>query len=165
MDVSNSAGNMQRLIKQLEKDFPAISFARADVFSWSPSDKTIFFVQGTKKGAWSLLHEMGHMLRAHISYDSDVELLHMEIEAWETAKQLAIKYGHDIDKDHIEQCIDSYRDWLHQRSTCIVCSQIGLEQVDGRYLCINCSHTWRVGHDRFCRVYRKKIEPRMSEAL
>lgn len=156
---------MHKLIEQLKADFPDISFVEAEMFSWSPREKTVYFAQETKNGAWSLLHEAGHMLRQHSTYDSDIALLQMELEAWAAAKELARRHGRRIDEDHIEQCVDSYRDWLHQRSQCTVCSQAGLEQSSGNYKCINCGHKWTVGHDRFCRVYRKKIEPLFRETL
>ncbi len=149
---------MRALLELLRADFPAISFVEAPAFSWSSQERTIFFTDSTEHASWSLLHEMGHMLANHNSYDSDIELLQMEAEAWQAAKQVARKYNHAIDDDHIEQCLDSYRDWLHQRSTCTVCAQAGLERNTGCYQCINCGHGWQVGHDRFCRVYRKKTE-------
>lgn len=156
---------MQKLIEQLVLDFPDISFVEADIFSWSPKDNTVFYAQGTKHGAWSLLHEAGHMIKKHSTYESDIELLQMELEAWEAAKELAKRHSRSIDEEHIEHCIDSYRDWLHQRSKCTACLQAGLQQASGQYKCINCGHRWSVGHDRFCRVYRKKIEPLMQGAL
>ncbi len=153
---------MQKLIDLLRSDFSALSFVEAETFSWSPQDKVIYFNRAAKHAAWSLLHEAGHMMCQHNSYDSDIELLRMEIEAWQAAKELATKYHRKIDDGHIEQCLDSYRDWLHQRSKCTVCDQAGLEQDTGQYQCVNCGHSWQVGHDRFCRVYRKKTEPQVA---
>lgn len=156
---------MKQLLKQLKTDFPDIAFVKAEMFSWSAKEKTVFFIPETKNGAWSLLHEAGHMYEQHSTYMSDIELLRMEIEAWQAAKKLAARYGYKIDEDHIEHCLDSYRDWLYQRSKCTRCLQAGLEQSTGQYRCINCGHRWEVGHDRFCRIYRKKIEPLLQGAL
>ncbi len=156
---------LRPLLDQLQKDFPDINFVEADIFSWSPQDKTVCYAPKSENDIWSLLHETGHMLSLHSAYNSDIALLQMETEAWQTAKELAGTYGHNIDEEHIEQCIDSYRDWLHERSKCTVCAQAGLEQSSGQYKCINCGHQWKVGHDRFCRVYRKKTEPSVRKVL
>jgi hypothetical protein len=104
--------------------------------------------------AWSLLHEVGHALLDHQSYDSDLELVEMESLAWQKAKEVGVAYGHTIDEDHIQDCIDTYRDWLHQRSACPNCDNRSLQQDARHYKCFNCGQTWAVSASRFCRPYR-----------
>jgi hypothetical protein len=58
-----------------------------------------------------------------------------------------------IDEEHIQNCLDTYRDWLHKRSTCPRCDSHGL-QTSEQYKCYNCRAVWRVGNERFCRAYR-----------
>lgn len=99
------------------------------------------------------------MLLGHRTYQSDFELLKMEVLAWQKAKSLARRYDVSIRQEHIERCLDSYRDWLHARSKCRSCEQAGIEKTPGKYQCLNCSFSWKVTPERFCRVYRKKIEP------
>lgn len=146
-----------KILESLRRDFTDIKFVPADKFKWAPEDKTIYYSRDKQNGDWSLLHEAGHMLCGHESYLDDLGLLRMEVEAWEKAKELAIKYNHSINEEHIQQCLDTYRDWIYKRSTCPNCSQAGAEKSTGQYACINCNHRWQVSSERFCRTYRKTV--------
>lgn len=145
------------IIDKLKTDFSKIRFVSSDRFQWSPEEKIIYFVKEAENGDWSLLHEAGHMLCKHINYSNDLGLLRMEVEAWEKARNLANKYDHRIDEEHIDRCLDTYRDWIHKRSSCPKCGQAGIEKTTGNYQCINCRHGWKVSRERFCRIYRKTV--------
>ena len=155
--VDNSTLN--NLLKSLRNDYPEVRWKKSERFSWDPSQKTIYYDPSGQDPKWSLLHEAGHMSKQHNTYRNDLNLLKMEVEAWDEAKHLATVYGETIDQDHIEDCLDSYRDWLYKRSQCPKCSQNGIEQSSGNYRCINCRHQWTVTENRFCRVYRKSKTP------
>lgn len=149
---------MKQLIDTLSAQFPALSFVPGATFTWSPKHKQIVYRETAEGEAakWSLLHEVGHALLKHEDFDSDFDLLVMEMEAWERAKLLAKDFGITIDADHIEDCLDTYRDWLYQRSTCPTCTSSSL-QVDKRtYACFNCDMEWQVSSSRHCRPYRRK---------
>ena len=118
---------------------------------------SFFLMTKTDNSEWSLLHEIGHVLCEHKIYSSDVGLLKMEVQAWQKARKLANKYAINIDEEHIEKCLDSYRDWLYRRSSCPKCSQAGIEKSLGIYLCVNCKNQWKVTAEKFCRVYRKTV--------
>lgn len=145
------------LVGRLKEDFSDIKFVPSNRFQWSPEEKIIYFADDSSDAEWSLLHEAGHMLRNHIDYSRDLGLLRMEVEAWESARQLALKYKHQIDEEHIEKCLDTYRDWIYKRSSCPNCTQAGIEMSTGKYRCINCNHLWNVSRERFCRTYRKTV--------
>lgn len=148
------------VINDISADFPDIGFVKSAGFKWDPKSKEIHYSPiSSEADIWSLFHELGHMLLDHAGYKYDFELLKMEVLAWQKAKETAKKYGFNISQEHVEKCIDSYRDWLHERSKCRKCDQSGLEKDSGIYSCFNCSFTWKVTPARFCRVYRKKIEP------
>ncbi len=147
------------LAQKLRKDFPSIHFEESDESKWAPETKTVYFDTKRPHADWSLLHETGHMLAEHTNYSTDIELLQMELEAWQKAQEISAKYDIKISKDHIEDCLDSYRDWLYKRSLCPTCSQTGIEKTSGTYSCINCAATWQVTRERFCRVYRKTKTP------
>ena len=164
MDVMNSptntvkvASNFARLLEKVSRDFPKIEFKLSDTFCWSDEDQSICYDPDAEHAIWSLLHELGHMHYKHDRYTTDVMLVRMEVEAWEKAKELGSHYDHAIDEDHIQDCIDSYRNWQHRRSTCPECEQTGIEKTSGTYLCINCRTTWKVTANRFCRVYRQRL--------
>jgi hypothetical protein len=148
---------MQQVLRKLQKQFPELQFSPGDQFCWSPETAEIFYATqpvGTE-AVWSLLHETGHALLEHKSYQADFELLRLEVDAWEQARALAIDHGISIDEDHIQDCLDTYRDWLYKRSICPTCRTKCLQEDNHSYYhCFNCHTSWRVTSSRFCRAYR-----------
>jgi NADH pyrophosphatase NudC (nudix superfamily) len=150
---------MQELIDTLAAKFPKLRFTPGQQFYWSPETGEIFYEAKArgKQATWSLLHETGHALSGHISYQADFELLRLEIDAWERARQIAAELGVTIDEDHIQNSLDTYRDWLHKRSICPSCGTKCLQQGDFvHYRCFNCHIVWKVTASRFCRAYRRR---------
>jgi hypothetical protein len=147
--------DFDRLLQQVSRDFPSVRFRQSDTFRWSAEAKAVYYAPQADYAGWSLLHELGHVIAEHNSYRSDARLIRLEVEAWDTAVKLAADYGFAIDPDHIQDSLDSYRNWQYKRSICPVCALSGVEQADGRYHCVNCRHKWRVTTNRFCRVYRR----------
>jgi len=145
------------LLKKLQKDFPDITFVSGEKFYWSPKDQTVYYDQSKKDDAavWALIHELCHGVLGHKTYKTDFELLKLEVSAWDKAKEVATNYKIAIDEDHVQDCLDTYRDWLHARSKCPACGEHGLQDNKGKYECINCHATWNVSSERFCRPYRR----------
>lgn len=151
---------MKQLINKLQVSFPDIRFKQADTFYWSPEKQTVFYVSqpgNSENNSWTLLHETAHGVLKHITYDSDIQLLQMESEAWERAQKLAKQFDIEISHDYIEDCLDSYRDWLHLRSTCPECDMRSLQKDSTHYQCYNCKHIWKVSESRMCRPYRLSV--------
>ena len=147
---------MEQLIHKLKKDYPNIKFRAAKQFSWSPrTQEVLFVVKSNKTGQWSVLHELSHALLGHNSYMYDYELIQLEIDAWEEALKIAPNYHQVIDEEHIQSCLDTYKDWLHRRSRCPVCEHQGIQDQPTLYRCFNCHASWRVTASRFCRPYRQ----------
>lgn len=148
---------MQKLIKKLQALYPAVHFTSGKQFCWSPETKEVFYNESAtgKEARWSLLHETGHAILGHTTYHADYELLRLEIEAWTKARQLASDLNIEIDEDHIQDCLDTYRDWLYKRSICPNCASKCLQESDYvHYRCFNCHTAWRVSTSRFTRSYR-----------
>lgn len=160
MDAMNSPANsltknnFESVLSQLKRDYPDIAFTQGESYYWSSELNTIFYAPDDDDPLWSLFHELGHMSHQHSEYRSDRRLLQMEVEAWDTGEQLAERYNIIIDEEHIEECLNSYRNWQRGRSKCPVCSLTGLERQARQYRCVNCRHEWYVSDNRFCRVYR-----------
>lgn len=159
---------MEALLRQLRTLYPQLVFTAGKSFVWSPETGEIFYpesflsAEGDERMRWSLLHETGHALLGHHSYKADFELVRLEAAAWEKAKELAAQLSPlqgltlQIDEEHIQDCLDTYRDWLHKRSICPHCSTTCLQQNDyAHYRCHNCHTVWRVTPSRFCRAYRR----------
>lgn len=156
------------LINELAGAFPSIDFVDGDSFYWSPRKQVVHFVSkalNSDTGNWSLLHELGHALLEHQTYASDFELVKLELAAWEKAKVLGRKYDVVIPEDHIQDCLDSYREWLYLRSTCPTCMNSS-QQIDAHtYSCFNCNTVWHVSRSRQCRSYRRKAFPKNKRTL
>jgi len=91
----------------------------------------------------------------------------LEVDAWERARRLASDLGTEIDEDHIQNCLDTYRDWLDKRSICPTCTTKCLQQGDFiHYRCFNCRSVWKVTANRFGRAYRStKLAPSKIPAI
>lgn len=149
---------MKKLLFKVRADFPALTITPGERFSWSPKNREIIYKKGSLNDTanqWALLHELGHATLGHNTYKSDFELLQLEVAAWEEAVVLAKKYQLFIDEDHIQDCLDTYRDWLHRRSTCPTCGNRSLQENAQEYACFNCGCRWHVTASRFCRPYRR----------
>jgi len=159
---------VQSLINKLQSEYPGLRFTAGNQFCWSPETGEIFYKAKAsgKKANWSLLHETGHALLEHQSYKGDFELVRLEVAAWEKARELGEGVGVTIDEDHIQDCLDTYRDWLYKRSICPTCTTKCLQQGDFvHYRCFNCHTVWRVTTNRFCRAYRYKKASAGAEAF
>lgn len=158
MDVTNTSNSMVKdFIESLRIDYPQFKFEPGKQDHWSPKTGTIIYdpTQQIKNLKASVLHELAHALLGHNTYHSDFELLKLESNAWELAAKICPKYGVILDDDHIQNCLDTYRDWLHSRSTCPSCGTHVLQKDPSHYRCFNCHAHWQVSSGRFARAYRK----------
>ncbi len=69
--------------------------------------------------ALQTLHELGHALNEHQNYDTAIDRLKLESEAWQTAKSLIEKHQHfknieylNYDPEYAEAHLDTYRSIL-----------------------------------------------------
>lgn len=150
---------MQELLDKLSQDYPGITFVQGDSFYWSPKTQSVTYAPGSTQpeiSVWSLLHEVSHGILDHTHYYSDFELMQLEVAAWQHARVLARQYDIKIDPEHIQDCLDTYRDWLHLRATCPTCRTVSTQKDPNTYECFNCHTAWHVSNSRFCRPYRRK---------
>jgi ribosomal protein S27AE len=154
--MSTQRITLDAVANSVNRVLPGISIVAGDGLCWSPKTRTITYRLNdtSKENIWGLLHEAGHASLDHIAYSSDMELLQLEAAAWDEALKLGVQTGHIIDPEHIQDCLDTYRDWLHQRSTCPRCGIVSFQETISRYKCHNCHKTWTVSASRLCRPYR-----------
>lgn len=145
------------LLKQLRTDFADLTFESDESFRWSPSARTVYYDPKDFSNTPLLLHEAAHGVLGHQSYDYDIDLLKLERQAWNKAHELGEHYGVAITDETVEDAIDSYRDWLHARSTCPSCSRNGIQSSSDTYECLVCSEKWQVNDARSCGLRRSKI--------
>ena len=150
--------SMSSLTHKLKTTYPELRFVQAEQFSWSPSEKTIYYSTGHANSTHLLLHELAHALLGHREYTRDIELLAMETAAWDTAREYAETYQVRMSDPIIQDHLDTYREWLHARSTCPHCSANGYQTQASHYQCPACAHEWRVNEARICALRRYSIK-------
>lgn len=145
----------------LLNSFPNISFQQGKTFSWSPRKQVVYYDPlqiTTPHGSLALLHEIGHAKLKHSNYRLDIELINMEVAAWAEARKYAQALNIEVDEDHIEDCLETYRLWLFKRSRCPECSNTSIQQNQRTYRCFLCSTTWQVAQT-------KTTQPRRMRCL
>lgn len=143
------------LLQKLEADFPDINFETSDEFRWSPSAHTVYYSSENPDTA-TLLHETAHALLDHTGYEHDIDLIHLERDAWNKTVELGKKYELSIDTETVETALDTYRDWLHARSLCPSCHQNGVQTAENAYTCVICGQKWTVNDARSCGLKRRR---------
>lgn len=136
------SGEARGLLARIATDFPELRLRLGKKFMFRPP-RTVVVEDGAEGEAgleWQLqlLHEVGHALSRHRDFRMDPERLKMEREAWERARELAEAYNIRYDEEFVERALDTYRDWLHQRSRCPKCGLTRYQTEDGRWHCPGC---------------------------
>ncbi len=118
-------------LAKIKTDFPSLNFVSGARFSFRPP-KTIVYNDGEPL---LFLHEIGHALIGLYDFNTEVERLKIEVLAWEKARELAPVYGVKIDEELIQRELDTYREWLHQKSRCPSCGLTRFQTPDGIWHC------------------------------
>lgn len=146
------------LLESAEVAFPGLTFTAGDRFEWQPNSSIISYDLDDPLFEPRLLHEIGHATLEHRSYERDIDLIAMERDAWQTARmELAPRFGVEIPGDIIHHDMDTYRDWLHERSTCPHCGSNGIQIKKREYKCVTCLQSWRVNEARNCQLRRYRL--------
>lgn len=154
MDATTTP-SINSLIDKLRLNYPDLRFTASDSFEWNVAEKQVLFDPNDDLGIERLLHEVGHAQLQHEGFHKDVDLIAMERAAWELAKtDIGPKFDVRIPADVIEDDLDTYRGWLHARSTCPECESTGLQIKRHTYKCLACSKNWRVNDARTCELRR-----------
>lgn len=129
--------NSINFLEEVKSAYPEFNFKPGKRFSFRPQ-KTIIYPKTKNNFELLLLHELGHALNGDFSFKTDVERLKIESNAWEKARELANSFQIAFDEDLAQQELDSYRNWLHQKSLCKKCGLTRYQTPDGIYHCPHC---------------------------
>jgi len=143
------------------KDFPQFQFIAGKGFMWSPHTKSIVYDARRKDsndGKIALIHEIGHALLGHRLYKYDMELIKIEMDAWDMVRQLAPRYNLYVDEQHLARCMATYDIWLTKRATCPDCQNFSLQKGRDEYGCFACGSVWQVNWRKDRRVTRHVTE-------
>ena len=127
------------LLLLLRRDYPDIIFKTGKKYLFRPP-RTILLGPPETDDMLIILHELGHALSGHTSFDMDVQRLKMEREAWDKARELAGLYGIDFKEEVAERELDTYREWLDHKSRCPRCGLVCYQTKDGKYHCPRCEN-------------------------
>lgn len=142
-------------IRRLISAFPDITFIDGAEFRWDPTRTTIEYVSDDPHGIERLLHEVAHAHLGHNQFSRDVELITLERDAWHYATATLAPIFHiEINANLIEDDLNTYRDWLHARSTCPTCNATGIQTGASNYTCVACRTTWKVNQAISCGLRR-----------
>lgn len=138
----------------------ALSFAESDSFAWDATTSTIYFNPHDAHADQYTLHEFSHAFLGHSDYRRDISLIRMERDAWRKASELSKRLHITIDASLVEDSLDTYRDWLHNRSLCPSCATTGIQTDTSSYRCIACGQQWRANEARTCALRRYTTKKR-----
>lgn len=148
------------LVKKLKNratQYPHLSrlvLQKGETFGWNHTACAIHYNPASPDAEYYLLHEFGHAMLQHSDYTQDINLLKMERAAWDEARTIGSDYAINIPEDTVEDALDTYRDWLHNRSLCPECSATGIQVAPLLYQCTACHSQWRVNEARSCSLRR-----------
>ena len=154
--AATTTPSINSILSALKKRLTHVTFVEGADFSWNPHKSEVTYNEHETHAVERLLHESGHALCEHASYSRDITLLEMERDAWEAAKLLSEELGVTISDTIAQDYLDEYRLWMHARSTCPTCSQIGIQDTTNSYACPLCRTTWTVNDARTCQLRRYK---------
>lgn len=132
----------QEFVQKIIEQYPNLRFRQGKKWTFRPPRTIVYEETGENcclnEYKLSLLHEVGHALLKHREFRTDAERVKMERAAWEKARELSKKYKVEYDEELVEDRLDTYRDWLHQKSLCSKCGLTRYQTVDGEYHCSFC---------------------------
>ena len=122
-------------LARVRNDYPEIRIIRGKRFAFRPPKTVVYEENGS---SLLLLHELGHALSKRFTFNTEIERLKIEVLAWKKARELCVLYGVDIDEELIESELNTYRDFLHQKSRCPSCGLTRFQTPDGVFHCPRC---------------------------
>lgn len=128
------------LLHKIKLSYPDLVFKKGRKFAFKPP-RSIFIGPEEPQDDLLLLHEVGHAILGHSNFTIDVDRLKMESAAWKKARELASDFGVEIDEEMIQNQLDTYRDWLHQKSRCPECGLTRYQTLDRVYHCPMCENS------------------------
>ena len=129
---------------------------------YSPNKKTVYYNPrsiNSTTGIWSLCHEIAHAKLNHCDYEMDIDLLKMEVDAWNEAVKIieSLEGVPKIDEEHIDNCLETYREWIYRRSLCPSCKLSAAQTNKATYTCIQCLKSWHVPESQIDKIEKQTL--------
>ena len=134
-------------LETIKEAYPEFSFRPGSKFLFRPP-KSIRYIESDDNFRLLLLHELSHALLGHFSFDRSLERLQIERDAWSKTRELCLFHSVPFDEEFAEAELNTYRDWVHQKTLCKRCGLSCLEVSSESLYC------------PFCQKYYKKSRPK-----
>ena len=131
-----SAKNLA-FLESLKSSYPDFSFRPGRKFLFRPP-KSIYYLEDNENFRFLLLHELAHALLGHFSFDTSLERLKLERDAWEKTRVLCSELSVPFLDSLAEAELNTYRDWHHQKTLCKTCGLSCLEVSSESLYCPFC---------------------------
>ena len=129
-------------LETLKTVYPSFTFKPGRKFLFRPK-KTILYLESNENFRLLLLHELAHALLGHFSFDRSLERLQIERDAWEKTRELCDLHSVPFNESLAEAELNTYRDWVHQKTLCKTCGATCLEVNSESLFCPNCQKTYK----------------------
>lgn len=134
--------NNQEFLETIKIKYSNFSFKSGSKFLFRPR-KTIYYLEENPNFCLLLLHELAHALLGHFSYETSLERLEIERDAWEKTKKLCKIHSIPYLEDFAEEELDTYRNWTHQKTLCKNCGLTCIEIDLNHLYCPLCRKTYK----------------------
>ncbi|MBQ3430949.1 hypothetical protein IJG20_02535 [Candidatus Saccharibacteria bacterium] len=129
-------------LETIKSAYPNFSFKPGKKFLFRPK-KTIFYFESDENFRPHLLHELSHALLGHFSFNTSLERLEIERDAWEKTRELCEQFSIPFPETLAEADLNTYRDWVHQKTLCKTCGLTCLEINLKTLYCPFCQKTYK----------------------
>lgn len=133
---------LNSLVSRLQRDYPEFHFVYGKRFSFRPPKTIVIGPDEGKNTPLLVFHELGHAISGEYSYALSIERLKIESLAWQEGKKAYQNYQ-DLalpawDDSFVEDNLDTYRNWLHQKSKCPSCGLTRYQDANQKWCCPYC---------------------------
>ena len=129
-------------LESIKKSYPDFAFRPGHKFLFRPP-KTIRYIESDENFRLLLLHELAHAILGHFSFDRSLERLQIERDAWAKTRELCSLYSIPFDEEFAEAELNTYRDWVHQKTLCKHCGLSCLEVSSESLYCPFCQKFYK----------------------
>ncbi|MBR5389409.1 hypothetical protein IK146_02525 [Candidatus Saccharibacteria bacterium] len=129
-------------LNMLQESYPDYVFKPGRKFLFRPP-KSIYYLESDENFRLLILHELAHALLGHYTFDRSLERLQIERDAWAKTRELCQLHSIPYDDNLAETELNTYRDWVHQKTLCKRCGLSCLEVSSESLYCPFCQKFYK----------------------
>ena len=129
-------------LEAIKESYPEFTFRPGRKFLFRPP-KSIYYLESDENFRFLLLHELSHALLGHFSFSRSLERLQIERDAWAKTRELCSLHSITFNEELAEIELNTYRDWVHQKTLCKHCGLSCLEVSSESLYCPFCQNEYK----------------------